>query len=649
MCGTALLVCTATGALAQEVISLDPILVEARDDSGNTADQSTSVYVADAEVEAASMGDLKDLFAGIASVSVGGAIPLTQKMYVNGVDALNLAITVDGVSQNNRVFHHASANAFDPGMMKFVRVDPGVATADAGFEALAGAVTMETIDASDLLKDGETFGGKVRLSYSDNSDTFATSVALAKKVDGFELLGYAKYASGNEYTDGDGNVEQGTETDLTIGLLKAAYESDAGHRFELSAQQMQDEGLRNDKANFGTYYRSEYGYFYEATRNVVSLSYENTHATGLWDPEVFFGYSSTEIYKPESYDSNGLTDTFSAKVQNTFDLGNGMNIVAGVDYIDKTSQYETASTGELQGYEQFDNVGIFMQARSELASGLSVSTGLRFDSQNFTDVNGDTYDNSGFSSNLSVDYALLDNLSVHAGYSTVFGGIPIEDNYLFSDAWDYSGLTEVTRGENIVLGADFETGNVKLGAEVFQTRLDNVRTSAWDSSVSAYTAAHGDFESRGYNLSATYDWFSGFARLTFNDSETLWNGVAATNYALLDSGAMLGKVLALELQQELPNQNLLIGGMLEAADDVAVGGDAYADSYSIAGYAVLDVFAEYHVPTVEDLVLRLTIDNVFDKSYADRATYGGEYEVDDGFQTIDEPGRTISLIATIDF
>ena len=85
LCGTALTLISVLPATAQvlegDVISLDPILVRQQDEKGNAADRSSSVYVADAELERARMGDVKDLFAGIASVSVGGAIPVAQKIF----------------------------------------------------------------------------------------------------------------------------------------------------------------------------------------------------------------------------------------------------------------------------------------------------------------------------------------------------------------------------------------------------------------------------------------------------------------------------------------------------------------------------------------------------------------------------------------
>ena len=73
-----------------------------------------SQYVAEAELDRARMGDLKDLFAGIASVSVGGGIGGAEDLRQRHRHAEPCRL-VDGVGQNNRLFHHVSANAFDPG------------------------------------------------------------------------------------------------------------------------------------------------------------------------------------------------------------------------------------------------------------------------------------------------------------------------------------------------------------------------------------------------------------------------------------------------------------------------------------------------------------------------------------------------------
>ncbi|MEM5475521.1 TonB-dependent receptor [Pacificibacter sp. AS14] len=642
LCSTALSICAATTAFAQNVVSLDPIEVQRADPLGDAADHAASVYVSEAELERAAMGDLKDLFAGLSSVSVGGGIPIAQKIFVNGVDMLNLAVTVDGVSQNNRVFHHASSNAFDPGLMKSVRVDPGVAAADAGPNAVAGAVVMETVDVADILEDGDNFGGNTRISFSDNGGTATIATTVAARKDGYEALGYFKRASGDNYTDGSGAEELGTETDLQSALVKLAHESDAGHRVEFSAQKASDSGLRNPKANFG--YTGSDLIQYDTTRTTIALQYENTNGGGMWDPSASIGFSENTVDAPNYEDSQGTTRTLNAKVQNVFHFSDVSTLTVGADFINQTSNYKDGTTFEAE--EEKTNFGLFVQARVEPTERLKLSGGLRADWQDFSGAYDDYEDSvSGLSSNASAVYEVAPGLTVNAGYSNVFGGIQLADNYDLWDRaaysptydWDYSGL-ETARSENFILGADYAAGDWTLGAELFKTQITDARSD--DGNI--------DFETRGFNLSSTYDWGSGFARASFTRSEGLIDGELVASYYLLDYGMPLGDIIALEVQQELPNANLLIGGSIDAALAYDTG---VAYTVEAPAYTVVNVFAEYTPPTsLVNMTIRAEINNLFDVDYADRATYGSDYgDLYSSLTTLDEPGRTISVIATIEF
>ncbi|MCA2006699.1 TonB-dependent receptor plug domain-containing protein [Tritonibacter mobilis] len=641
-CGTALTFMSTTPLWAQEaeVFSLDPIIVRQQDPFGEAADRATAVYVADAEIDRARMGDVKDLFAGIASAAVGGGIPVAQKIFVNGVDMLNLAIQLDGIPQNNRVFHHVSANAFDPGLMKSVRVDPGVAPADAGPQALAGRVVMETIDAEDFLDDGANFGGKAHLSYGDNGRTVGGALTLAARSAGFEILGYTRRMTGENYTDGDGRVMEGSGADLSATLLKLAYESAEGHRVEFSAQRLEDAAERNYRANFGPGAGTR---FYDTARSTVSLRYENTLADGIWDPSVTIGYSETDVKTPVPYADDAKSRTKSITIANEFHLSDVSSITAGIDYQDKKNRYRANWISDAP-FEQSKNTGIFAQARLQPTEHLKVSAGLRYDWMDFSDRYEANTSVSGASGNLSVVYQATESLSLRAGYSSVFGGINLEDNYLLGDTWDYSGLTETSRSDNIVVGIDWKQGGWTLGAELFQTEIENARGSTYNRTTSRYEASHYDFESSGFNIGATYDWGSGFTRLTYSNSKPKINGTEAGSFETLDLGAPLGEVIALEIQQSLPQYNLLVGGSLDMALDYE-GQGIYTDQ-TFEGYEVVNLFAEYTPPALNGVTIRGSINNLFDQAYADRATYGGDYA---GFSTLNEPGRTFVLEAIMRF
>ena len=635
----ALLTLSAQPLLAQDTttaFALDPIVIQGQDDLGAAADRATSMYVSERELEQARSGDLKDVFSGIASVSVGGALPLTQKIFVNGVDMLNLGVTMDGTPQNNRAFHHVSANAIDPGLLKQVRADATVSPADAGPGALAGSVVFETVDASDILDPGDSFGGNLRLSFSDNGETLQSGLTLAGQGGGFEWLLYGKVADGSDYDSGAGERIHGTRADLQSYLAKAAYQA-CDHRFEFSAQRLEDSALRQERANFGGRGGiTDALTLYDTTRESYAFSYETPEATGLWDPRVHLGYSESQIDKPDPWDSNGTSDTASATIENTFNLNAEETVTAGIDYQRRSGHYDSEdATYPADDSETSRNLGLFAQARLQPTDRLKVSFGARYDRQRFTGVNGvkETFD--GASGNASLTYQLTEELALRGGVSSVFGGLVIEDNYLFEGLRGANAYDELkaVRADNATLGFDWTRGDLTLSGEVFVTEMSNAR-----SGTSTF-----DFESRGFNLGATYGWSSGFARATLSHSTVEVDGQSAGSYEAQDFGAPLGTVMAVEFEQQTGVDGLTVGGGL----DIALDEDAPDDSLNdYEGYTVVNAWAEYVPARLPNLTLRVGVNNLFDEEYADRATYGAEYG---SITTLKEPGRTVSLVAVSRF
>ena len=138
---------TAWGQAAGE-FELGTIVLEA---GAKEAGEGKDVEVTAEDLNRIQPADLQDLFKGEPTVQVGSSIPMSQKVYVNGVEETNLAVTVDGGRQNNKIFHHNATTLIDPALLKSVRVAPGVAPADAGPGAMAGSIAYETRDVGDML------------------------------------------------------------------------------------------------------------------------------------------------------------------------------------------------------------------------------------------------------------------------------------------------------------------------------------------------------------------------------------------------------------------------------------------------------------------------------------------------------------------
>ena len=242
--GTAFLPATAFAQTAADPVVLQPIVLQA-DEQG-----TSQVSVTADQLDDARTGSMKDIFRAEPSVIVGGGMTVTERVFVNGIDQQQLAVTVDGAAQNNRMFHHTGTNIIDPNLLKAARVDAGVAPADAGFGALAGSIAYETKSALDMLEDGQTHGGQVTTGYASNGGTTEGSVTLYGRQGPVDALVYAKRATGDDYQDGAGDDVAYSGADLNSYALKLGAQM-GDWRAEFGALQVQDDALRPYRANFG--------------------------------------------------------------------------------------------------------------------------------------------------------------------------------------------------------------------------------------------------------------------------------------------------------------------------------------------------------------------------------------------------------------
>ncbi|WP_121061062.1 TonB-dependent receptor domain-containing protein [Chachezhania antarctica] len=592
--------------------------------------------------------DLRDVFKNEPAVSVGSSLPISQKLYVDGVEENNLSVTIDGARQNNKIFHHNATTYIDPELLKRVRVDPGVAPADAGPGALGGAIAFETKDVDDLLAPGLTFGGLFSTEYQSNGHVFSNSLTLMTRHGGFEALLSGKYATGGTQVDGDGNDILGSGTGMSSGLGKFAYETENGGRFEFSYETVRDDDLRPFRADM----QSSDGVLmtrrYDLQRENIVFNYTTVDPTAYWDPKFLIAYSSTDLYLPTDSDiGKGKTDSYNGVFQNRFTLPIG-TITAGLDFYSDDAQLDytslTTPSDSMTPNEKAENVGLFAQARLDPTDRLRVTAGLRGDMQSFTGTDGTTYDNSGLSGNAAVEYAVTDAFSVGAGASRVWGGIALAENFIMNPAWVYpsDGIEPVT-SDNYFLAASYDSGPWSLSGRLFQTSIKDARAPSYR----AGPAVTADMESEGYEVKAGYNWGSGFVRLGYADIDSTVDGSHADSYLGRYLTTPLGRQMTVEVLQSVPNTGLLFGADAQIAfeEDGFYDGDP-ADP--LPGYQAVNAFVEYVPAAYGNLKLRLQVDNLFDELYTDRATYGQEF-VSEGLIPLYQPGRSVSVRATLTF
>lgn len=646
----------ASGVGGAEANSLAPIVLEAQ--AVGQGDIGETIIGAE-QLERLNPASIADVFREEAGVQVGSSLPMSQKVYVHGVEETNLAVSIDGARQNNKVFHHNATNLIDPSILKAVDVDAGIAPADAGPGALAGAINYETKDAADLLEDGKSFGGFVTSTYNFNSDTAVTGISAYGKKDGFDFLGYFTLGKGNEFHNGDGNRVEGTETNLLSGLGKIGYEFESGDRIEISHDRLLDDAPRPYRANAsfvdpGRPWKEPEIRDYRMERQNTVFTYTDETPEGWWEPTVKLAYGSTKvrvgIYGPPGYlyDDTGKTSTFNGKFENKFSFDIG-NVVAGLDfYNDKATLDDPSDAGE----EKASNVGLYAQARLEPWDRTRLSFGARADHQWFTGVDDSDFSNSGLSFNISGEYDLTDIFTAKAGFSRVWAGVPLTENFIVNPTWDYGtdGPEPVT-ANNYMIGLEAEYQGFTAEGSLFRTDIDNARTPYYRYTVDipppfpgALPALHQrDLVSEGFEIGAGYQWSSGYVKVKYVHIDVDVDGRPANS----DSGNYLaspvGDIITVSAAHTFDDWNLMIGGDIEIApeyDHVVEGTAPYK------AYEVVNVFAEWKPEQLNHFTFRAEVRNVFDATYSDRATYGQEFG---NVTPLYEPGRSFLITAKATF
>ncbi|EIE50158.1 TonB-dependent receptor [Salipiger aestuarii] len=631
---TALCAATAASAQDSEPTFLGTLRIEgaaAQSLLGNTE-------ITEQDIEHRNPATVADVFAGESSVTVSGGAAMAQKVMVNGIEESLLSVTIDGARQNKGAFHHTGNVLLDPALLKSVEVSEGLAPADAGPGALAGALAYTTKDARDLLDPGDPFGGTLTFSGGGNGTGLRSNLALFGQQGGLEWLLSGTRQRGDDYRDGDGDTVDGTGAELDDYIVKLAYTTASGKRLAFSASQTEDTGPR---ASQGGYIRADFGGLTSAARpteiiggyarrSSYTLTYTDEAPMGWFAPTAQLTYNEQEV---DVGAVSGVNYSLSGTIKNEFQLANG-TLTAGLDMFDEGAK----ATEGTSGSESHRNLGLFVQARQDLTDRVSVSYGARYDYQWFDGVNDADFEDGGFSLNGAVDVVLTDALTLNAGLASTFGGYALGEAALINvrgTDWTYDGFG-TSHSNAARIGLRYETGPWAVSGALFQTEITNINAvlpSGGD------RGAQADMVSRGFDGSVAYTGTRGFVRLNYTHANVELDDdtISGTSYYL---GRPVGSIAALEAGYDI-RDNWRIGGTAE----IALENDA--TDPDLPSYEVLDLYTTYHPAALAGLELRLDVKNVFDARYASRSSDG--LDSTGSVIPLYEPGRTALVTATMRF
>lgn len=418
-----------------------------------------------------------DILRDIPGVYVGGTNSFNQKIYMRGVNDRGLNITIDGARQKGNIFHHNADLIIDPDLLKSVDVGVGANSVIANSGALGGSVAFKTVEASDLLKDGQIVGAKIKGSFNSNDERYTGSTTLyTNPVGGLDLLGYFKYSDYDFGEDGNGNEIGGKGKDKSY-LLKGSYKFLDSHKIGLSYEHSEYKGDYPFRAEFGGAVTTQTpktdktgkitGYLKAGERAQAILPQKMERDTY----RLFYNYNPNDIInldlntyytdhalvrdKMPSYNEakkagkaslmDGGVKTYGATLINTTKLAQekishtikyGFEYYKAISYLDssvrlsaKNGTIEQAKTPTV-GDDKASNYSLFIEDAINL-NALTITPGVRFDYYELDTMgewpNRAKYDWREVSPALALDYQFNNGLGLFASYHKVFRGPdPIE-------------------------------------------------------------------------------------------------------------------------------------------------------------------------------------------------------------------------------
>jgi hemoglobin/transferrin/lactoferrin receptor protein len=630
---------TAVGvpAGAQDLgFTLDPILLGSalRDDRA-LLDTPVAVTVREGEELAnRQAGTFEELIGDIPGVSIdGGPRGLSQEPNIRGFADQQIVLRFDG-GRFNYAQGHRGRFFVDPALVGSVEVVRGGGSTLFGSGALGGVISVETVDAADLLAPGQTMGGRVNLGYGSNGEELsASSMVYADwgALDALFFLGGRQVTADLE--GGGGLPIPFSQIDTANSMIKLGFEPSAASRIELSYSVYQDDTLvpsnSNTAAGTGNPVVDR-----EADVQDFRLSWDYApEGSDLFDLSVLFYANRLDITESRvsaprvdetRYDTTGL------EVVNRSTLGGPLpvELVYGFEIFRDTQEGLRDGAPRLAfPNAEATTIGVFAEATVDLGSGFDLIAGVRYDDYErvpndaaLAPVNADFV-----SPRIGLSYRPNENWQVYGNVSRAFrapslselynsglhfpGGGPIPNNFFVPNP-----NLQPEESTQIEIGARFDAG------EVFRSG-DRLSVS-----VNAYHATVDNY------IEQRVDIFAGTT--TFNNvaSATLWGFEAEVDYDaeawFLGAGLGIarGSSAAGTWLGSIPQDRLTLEGGLRPWDDWELGARAtFAAAQDrvppggAAGqdYQLLDIYATW-APERGPLAggtFRIGVDNLFDEQY----------------------------------
>jgi len=458
----ALAALSSAGALGAEPLEVIQVTATRRPESTFDVPVATNV-VRFEEIRASTPQTVMDLLRGHTGTYVQQTTPGQGVVIVRGLKGSEVLQLVDGFRLNNAIFRNAPNQyvaLVDSQMLGQLEVVRGPMSALHGSDAMGGVVQMLSEEPV-FTADTWSGGGALRTMYGSADDSTLSRAETAIGRSGLAISGGATYQSVGDRRVGGGETLPYTSYSSRAADLKLRTVIVPGHEIMASVQYSeQPKTPRYDELTPGfgqAQPNSAVFYFEPQRRDFAQLRWRGTNTTALWDNaeahvgrQVIVDDRRTRDYGSNNRDREKNSDTsWGVTFQAGKSLPSGHYLTYGAEYYDDTVDSSRVRTNIVTGVvtdrpprfpdgSTMKQFGVFAVDDWNLGERMDLVAGLRWSSVETrlppSGVTvGTTVDANDLSGNLSVAYAVRDDVRLVANLGRGFRAPNVFDLGTFGD------------------------------------------------------------------------------------------------------------------------------------------------------------------------------------------------------------------------
>lgn len=599
-----------------------------------------------------------EIFRGVPGVTFGGGPRRTGEVpSIRGLSGAGVLILFDGARQSF-VSGHDGRFFIDPDLLASAEVVKGPSSVLYGSGALGGVIAFETLSASDLLADGESWGYETKTSFQGVNDEALAGATAFGRIGNLDLLGNFTYRNGGDIELGNGASLE-ADDNISSGFVKAGWQLTPSLNWETSFTRFKNDAREPNVGDFGSEADEDNPLVdKDITNNTIQSRVEFDPGTSWIDLELLGYFTDSEVEETEIEGSRVVsrkveTIGLRAENQSRFSFGDTAQVTftyGGEYYEDEQTGFDSESPDGSRGGvpdATTEFLGLFAQAELDWETPLGrllFVPGVRFDDFENSAVGEFSRSDDAVSPKFALSYEPTEWSLLFFNYAEAFRAPNF--NEVFADGIHFqvplgpfrtatnffvpNPDLEPESSDTIEFGGGFDFEDVfgrgdafQVKASYFNSDVKNLVDLEVNLAFSPGCFAPGagpctagtsrnvntaEAELEGVELEARYDSHRVFARATFstldgrNTQTGEYVGVLSPDTFYVDAGL------------RIPEIDLRVGSRAEIASALTEVNDP---ELRLGAYEKVDVYAVWE-PSQEflkGLRVDLALDNVGDESF----------------------------------